>query len=189
MIFISVPHGFCLDAIIPARHCDRLAQKAAVSLAESLHSKKMKTYTILPTTIRAVCDLNRSQCVDTNYRTGLRNFVKAHYKEIVFTLDVHSFPKDTEDWEKFDFVILDNLSSVMKTKGEFTDYALSLYKYCKTKGIPTKLVEGAENSIQDELRARGFKNLLIEFKESLSESELKMITDTVADWIVENYGP
>jgi len=176
MIILTAPHAFCIEKF--ERHCDRLAKKAAITISNTLSKNSLSSYLFLPNTLRSDCDLNRDICINNIYRKNIRKFLKENTNKILFTLDIHSFPKENTKWGMYDLVILDD--------DGFTDYSISLYKFCKEKGIKISLIAGKGNSIQDEMRFLGYKNLLLEFKESLENSEIITITDIICKWL-KNY--
>ena len=191
-VVLTVPHAACPSSYSSHLHkCDVLAEDAANCIHDV--SSEIKDNDILvikpfvPDTPRTECDLNRYWCDQDEqtksarnhpYRKKIRNFVMEHKDNIVFVLDVHSYPKNIGYlWKNYDLVLLiDNPAS----------YANNFVEFMNTAKIPTLLQRGINNDLHVEMITElDKKSMLLEFNEKFIENRerLRFICRLIVIWL------
>ncbi len=168
-ILLTVPHANCPANAPEASHlCDSLSNGAAECIYEEklLGNKVRVLKPFIPVdTPRTICDLNRKNARENPYRKGLLDFVKSNTKEILFVLDVHSYPDDHEPWKDYLLVVLDD-SVEGRERPEI--YSEEFVRFMNSTGTRTLLARGKNNDIHEQMRENGKKSFLLEFNEALT---------------------
>lgn len=174
MILITAPHSLCKDNDIKTHECDIIAGDMAKRLYKKLKSNNIDVQLFVSTERRIDCDLNRIKCRNTSYRKNVTKYMKM---KPIFLFDIHSFPNS---YKQLPMYILDDYIEQPE------NYSINLFHYLKNNGINAELYQGIDNDIEDEARSFNIKSILIEFNESLTNSERNYIIEVLYDWIV-NY--
>jgi len=111
VILITVPHSACHKDSVDHRTCDRRAYQAAMliynRLIELIDHQSFKVV-IFPnlTVLRDICDLNRdTPCPLPNIKYEVQRYMNwetKHGEQVVFNIDVHSYPRETHEHELLD---------------------------------------------------------------------------------------
>lgn len=179
-VLLTVPHAICpINAPETSHRCDFLAIEAAQCIY-NIALITPETHVIIERpfipkdTSRDECDLNRRWCDMKlkvrdarahGFRKRIRNFVLEHNDEIIFVLDVHSYPPDVHVWRDYLVFILDDDED---RNSQVAPYVTDFVSFMNSNGIPTASGIGRNNDLHYEMRTSLGKNsMLIEFNEIL----------------------
>lgn len=181
-VVLTVPHAACAQvAHLPGHPCDWKAQTAANCVKANLSSAaaiKAKVFANTDLPRHSTCDMNRLRCRNTEWRKKILKYVQDQHNNVVFVLDVHSFPSNYPTYGRWELVVLDDA----KRRKQYTiDFVLSM----RRKGIQTGWLRGGGNDIHVEMRAvASLPSFLLEFNEGISDSRLRnVICPAVAEWL------
>ena len=170
-VFITAPHAGCFKNL-PQRHCDRLAEEAALSLRSLLPNSEI----FIGRVFRGDLDLNRDESLDHPFRVEIRELAEELQPTIL--LDVHSFPEKDTNFGDIDIAILDEKPG--------TDYGHDLHRYLRDNTTyRISYFSGINNSIMEEMREMGTPAILIEYRESMTDNDLATINNIIVDWLFE----
>ncbi len=177
-VVLTVPHAVCPDDAPSFSHmCDFLAPDAAnciYTVSKDVQGNEIEVVRpFVPThTSRDECDLNRRWCNmnqkkksarDHPFRKRVKNFVLEHTREVIFVLDVHSYPPHLEKWKDYLLVVLED------NNGRISSYVKDFVWFMNKSGIPTTYNVGNNNDLHLEMRTvLGKRSMLLEFNEVLT---------------------
>jgi len=166
MILITAPHSFCEPS--EKRMCDKLAHKAAIYLYRNFDNSRL----ILSDKPRYEIDFNRKESRDTKFRKIVKYL--NHSGSISLLLDIHSFPP-TDSSFKEEIVLLP-LKYV-------NSHSQNLSEFLKKRGITVQIFVGSfKNDITLKTNEVGIPNMLIEFRENLTDKRLNYITKAISSF-------
>ncbi len=172
MIVITVPHAACLESNAD-HNCDELAPMVARIFSEEIHDVPFSM--LLGNINRNVCDLNREESRDTDFRKMLRRYFEV---EPGFLFDIHSFPADDPgEYEGVDVAIATN-------EADMEEYLCPLSDFLYSQGINNHVVAGITGDIIEEAKEYDIESYLFEFNEALSEDEIRPIVKAIVAYFV-----
>lgn len=183
-VVLTVPHAACAQVAhqpgAGAHPCDWRAHAAADCVKASISNhRRAKVFanTDLP---RHRCDMNRIRCRNAGWRKKILKYVQdRRVNNVVFVLDVHSFPSDYPTYGRWELVVLDD--DGRRRKHYTADFVLSM----REKGIKAGWLQGGGNDIHVEMRTVAkVPSFLLEFNEGIGRSRLEtVICPAVAEWL------
>jgi predicted N-formylglutamate amidohydrolase len=193
-IIVTVPHASGCDEFDFNPHpCDYYATKMAREIANASRSAGLDLEGPLVATIpRSTSDMNRKESRNSPFRKHIIDVIKQKIaeKKNVWVIDTHSFPSDYKyntKQKNVDFVVLDTRDS-----GNSTPYVVELINYMTSSPneIVIEDVRGSDstgqqtNDIMDTSRKLLAKSFLIETREQISDSIMKIAAKKLIQFIV-----
>lgn len=173
-VILTIPHAVC-RAYPPVRNCDRVAERAALILAELL-DVSFDVEVITGNIFRATMDLNRVASINTPFQQEIRAKIKLLTP--VFLFDIHSFPPDGNNFQHTQLTILDESPG--------TEYGISLRDFMRDKYKEQYTIgyyHGDKNFIMIQARQMDIPCLLLEYNESLPDKEIRELSNGVVEWL------
>lgn len=168
-VVITVPHSMC-NTNVHERHCDSMAEDAAVSLYQMIPYEK---HIMLADEYRYDIDLNRDVSRNTDFRKRISELIRIPNK-FVLVLDIHSFDEGYADGE---IVILTGMTCR-------TGYIQRLYENLRHNHVNVKIFDTLKsNDIYHEASLLNLFCVLIEYSEYLQYDRLKFINEIITSWI------
>jgi hypothetical protein len=190
LVILTSPHSKC-DNESQVRMCDTNAEAARLSLNKLLTKEGFKVKEFEADVYRSEQDLNRFPARQTTFRTAIRSFIEQNKDQILYLLDIHSFPQgyqgfgqDTQVCLLDDTVFLSQTNDPRYPIYPFCKETLLLEQMLRDKGIHTSAMEGSINDLQNESRIdQGIPTLLIEYREDLEIHTLDQINSIITQWM------
>jgi len=199
-LLLTGPHAFCNKHNInktiseTGHYCDSIVDKTLLLFREKFtekfnYSKNIKI--ISNNKLRSDCDMNRFYCNKEKIReTRNEKFRQDITKElettnIYFLLDIHSFPKDTENKNHDMYILWQD-----EQQRYADDLILYITQHTENTNINIGIYKGENNDIIKEAHEKKIPALLLEFKEidlqNNNEIENRnIIISLVIDWVVQ----
>ena len=176
-IVLTVPHAACPMFKSQMHICDWTAEKAARCIAKHLESFQIFVNT---TVVRSdAVDMNRRKTrnIET-YRKKIMKYVQDPKHQVIFVMDVHSFPRHFMPYAQWEILVLDDFQPR-------ADYTVDFVRAMRAKGIVAGWLQGSRNDIQLEMRTVAkVDSFLVEFNEAIPNYRLaNLICPAVAQWI------
>jgi len=155
-VIITVPHGFPIR--MDEHWGDYLAPSIAWNLYDSLVKQGIVCYIFINPFPRNHMDMNRPESQNTSWRNIIVRTAMENPSAYLF--DIHSYPKDDPDWNKFDIVIL-------KSWGVTPPSLMNKIKKCiNNNGITASIKDtDVRNDVVISASLLGLKSVLIECNE------------------------
>lgn len=196
-IILTVPHATCSNEF--ARDCDERAFEAAVVMKYYLeyfinikHLSATTKVLIFPNlkVLREICDMNRPSCRKTKYRKSLRHLIKSIQKEkqneIIFLLDMHSFP-NYDSWKSNNIERRKNYKLVFLYIDDSPFNEVGFFKKCLLGARNIGFLQGSMlNDIMVQAQEKDIPSILIESHEDdeiYTTAEMEIHFKRIADCI------
>lgn len=168
-VVISVPHGICSQG----GRCDSEAIEAARALHQAF---KFRSTLLISQTARSECDMNRSECRKTKFRTRLTETLSSN----TILLDVHSYTPGHQMYGQTDHALV--LLQNQYPAGTLT-YML------QSSGCDAALAKGdsSVNDIVGQAYRKTRAQYLLEFREGQSSQELDNLAEEVVTTLSRLY--